>query len=169
MNLIDPFIQEFKQEIASTRKLFERIPEDKFGWKPHEKSMSLGDLASHIVDSIGWTGVTVDLDVFEMDPGEYKPFVASSVADLLETLDRNAEEAAAKMATCSNESLSAMWQMKVGGKVVLAMPRMAVLRAFIVSHTIHHRGQLDVYLRLNDVPLPQIYGPTADEPDMNPV
>ncbi|MCA9429457.1 MAG: DinB family protein [Candidatus Omnitrophica bacterium] len=166
MNLIDPFIQEFEMETANTRKVLERVPEDRFSYRPHEKSYTMCELASHIANSLEWTRETVDKDVFEMDPEQYKPFIAESNADLLETFDKNVAMAKEKLATCSNESLLTMWQMKVGGKVALEMPRMAVLRFFILNHMIHHRGQLDVYLRMNDVPLPQVYGPTADEPGM---
>ncbi len=166
MTMIDPFIQEFTHEAATTRRLFERIPEDSLPYKPHEKSYSMGELASHMAHSIAWAVMTIDMDVFEMDPEVYKPFIASSKAGLMEEFDKNVSEAIGKMSGCSDESLMANWQMRVGGQVVIEMPRMAVLKSFILNHMIHHRGQLDVYLRLNDVPLPQIYGPTADEPGM---
>ena len=166
MNLIDPFIEEFTHEASTTRRILERIPEKNWDFRPHEKSMSMGELGSHIANSLEWAVVTIDRDVFEMDPKEYQPFIASSSSDLLEAYDKNVAAAIEKMSGCSNEKLLVTWQMKVGGKVVIEMPRMAVLKAFILNHMIHHRGQLDVYLRINDIPLPQIYGPTADEPDM---
>ena len=99
MNLIDPFIQEFEMETANTRKVLERVPEDKFSYKPHEKSYTMCELASHIANSLEWTRETVDKDVFEMDPEQYKPFIAESNADLLETFDKNVAMAKEKLAT----------------------------------------------------------------------
>lgn len=166
MNLIDPIIEEFNHEMATTRKLLERVPEEHFAWKPHPKSMSLAELASHITDSISWTGVLLGQDELVFDPEEYKPYRASSRADLLKTFDANVGQAGEQMKGQQNERLMTTWRMKSGDQVVFEMPRIAALRGFIISHTIHHRGQLDVYLRLKDVPLPQIYGPSADEPGM---
>jgi uncharacterized damage-inducible protein DinB len=165
MPIIDGIAQEFTQECALTRKLLERAPEDHFGWKPHEKSMTLGALASHLVDSVGWLGATLDLDVFEIDPGSFKPFVATNRAELLSAFDKNVKEGADLMKGRSDDHVLAEWKMVVGGRTVIAMPRLWVLRTFIIKHQVHHRGQLDVYLRLKDIPLPQIYGPTADDPN----
>jgi uncharacterized damage-inducible protein DinB len=130
--------------------------------------MTLRQLVSHLVDAVGWVGATLDLDVLEMDPGTYKPYVAPSRADALSTFDRNVIAAAGRMKGQSDEHLLKHWTMRSGGKTVFTLPRIAVLRTFIINHQIHHRGQLDVYLRLKDVSLPQIYGPTADEPGMFP-
>jgi uncharacterized damage-inducible protein DinB len=166
MNLIDPIIQELTHEAATTRRLLERIPTETFGFKPHEKSMSMAELACHIADALGWTATTIDLDVFEMDVSDYKPFKAENTEDLLQGFDRNVAASLDKLRGVPNDRLMQPWQMKVGGQVVIEMPRIAVLRTFILNHLIHHRGQLSVYLRMKDVPLPQIYGPTADETGM---
>lgn len=167
MAMIDALVGELQHEAAVTRKLFERIPEDRFDYKPHPKSMSLRELASHLVDALGWVDATVNLDELQIDPTQWKPFVAKSRAELLATHDANLVAALGIMKGVADEKLFAPWTMKkADGTVAFTMPRIAVLRAFIVKHIVHHRGQLTVYLRLLDVPLPQVYGPSADEPNM---
>ncbi len=167
MNMIDPIVEEYKMEMASTRKALERLPDAHWDYKPHSKSMSLGQLASHIAESQGWAAITAQMDEFVMDPATYKPFDGKNRDGVLAEFDKNVAEAVTAMKGCSNESLMSTWTMKgPHGKVFLQMPRIAVIRGFVISHTIHHRGQLTVYLRINDVPLPQIYGPTADETAM---
>ncbi len=168
MNIIDGFILEFQHETATTRKLLERIPQEHFDWAPHTKSMTFGALGSHIVDAINWVGPTLEQDEMVMDPSTYKPWVGANVGEVLETFDKNVGAATETMSKATDEKLLQTWTMKVGDQVVFSMPRIAVLRTFIISHQIHHRGQLDVYLRLKDIPLPQVYGPSADEQDMFP-
>lgn len=168
MSLGASIASELEQEARSTRKLLERVPEQHFDWKPHPKSMSLRELASHVVDSMGWVDVTLNQDVFEMDPTSYKPYRAQSRKELLQKLDTNVTHAVKAIKGVSDAKLMETWSMKVAGKTAFSMPKIAVLKTFIINHQIHHRGQLDVYLRLKDVPLPQIYGPSADEPDMIP-
>ncbi len=163
MNIIDPIIGEYQHEAATTRRLLERVPEDKLDWKPHHKSMSLGQLASHIAEISSWSGAVFDMDVFDLDPS-YVPFAAKSRKELLDTFDKNVQETVAKMKGQPNDRLMASWKMTMGGgDTLFEMPRIAVIRAFLISHIIHHRGQLSVYLRLHDVPIPSIYGPSADE------
>ncbi len=161
-------IQELEHEAVSTRKMLERIPEDKFDYKPHEKSYSLRGLASHIVDGVEWGIPTLTEDVFVMDMEAWKPYAASDKEDLLATWDKNLAALIECMKNTPDEKLFVNWTMKdkKSGKTFMTMPRIAVLRAFIISHMIHHRGQLSVYLRMVDAPLPQVYGPTADEPEM---
>jgi len=167
MPMIEPMIAELQHEAGVTRKLLERVPEDRFDYKPHPKSMSLRELASHLVDSLGWVDATVNLDELHIDPTQWKPFVAQTRAELLAAHDRNLAAALGIMKGVSDEKLLAPWTMrKADGTVAFSMPRVAVLRAFIIKHIVHHRGQLTVYLRLLDVPLPQVYGPSADEPNM---
>ena len=157
-------VGELEHEAAITRKLLERAPEDRFDWEPHEKSMTLGRLASHCVETLKWLNVIVNQDVFEMDPNSYTPFQAGSQSELLETFDANVESAKEVMHNQTDEKLLANWQMKTGGEVTLEMPRIAVIHGFVLNHLVHHRGQLSVYLRWNDIPVPSIYGPSADEP-----
>ena len=166
MGLIEPMIEEFKREADTTRKVLERIPEEHFAWKPHEKSMSMAALASHIAESFQWVEAIVNSDEFEIDPEQYKPYIAESRAELLAVHDAAVAKALPAMQGRPDDQLLANWQFKARGKVVLEMPRIAFLRGFVLSHLIHHRGQLTLYLRLKDVPLPQVYGPSADEPGM---
>lgn len=155
-------LPEFDHEASLTRKTLERVPLDKAEWKPHAKSFSLGELASHLADIPTWVDVTINQDVFEMD-GPYEPETANTTEELLDLFDRNVAAARAILEGASHDALMGMWSMKQGGEVTLSMPKIAVLRGFIFSHSIHHRAQLGVYLRLLDVPVPSIYGPSADE------
>ena len=164
MNIIDPMIAEFQHEATLTRKALERVPDDKLDWKPHQKSMSMGQLASHLAEIPHWLGAVLETDEFPM-PENYKPFAASNQAELLETFDANVSGGVEAMTGQTNDKLMAVWKMTAGGKVLVEMPRVAAVRGFILSHAIHHRAQLTVYLRLNDIPVPSIYGPSADEKD----
>jgi len=159
---------ELRMESQKTRKLFERIPVADLDWKPHAKSMTIRQLASHIAESFTWIEPMLDDDVFEMDPATYTPWIAGSVEELLSALERNVDDAAERLEPVSDARMLGNWTMRVGGKTVITSPRASVVKVFALGHHIHHRGQLDVYLRLRDVPLPHIYGPTADEPDMVP-
>ncbi len=157
---------EMEHEAATARNLIERLPEDKFDWQPHDKSMTLGRLANHVVEAFEWTGPTVNQDVLDFAEMDYKPVDTKTTAELLTRLDNSVKEAMEILNGASNEELMKPWTMKEGEKVYLTMPKVSVVRSFVLNHMIHHRGQLSVYARLNDVPLPSIYGPTADEPDM---
>jgi uncharacterized damage-inducible protein DinB len=163
MSIIDSIIAEYSQESANTRKVLERIPEEKFGWKPHERSMSFGELASHLADSSDWIGDILETDEFNVDMSSFKPFLAATQAELLDAFDRNTAAAKELMKGQPDEKLMQLWRLKMDGNLIFEMPRVAVLRNMILNHTIHHRGQLTVYLRLNEIPVPAIYGPSADE------
>ncbi len=165
MAISETLLPEFDQEMAGTRKTLERVPDGKFDWKPHEKSTSLGALASHLAHLPSWTALTIKQDSFDLAP-EGQPArntEAASAAELLERFDRNIAEAREALAGATDEQLLAPWTLLVTGKEIFTLPKAAVLRTFVLSHTIHHRAQLGVYLRLNDVPVPSIYGPSADE------
>jgi len=161
--IIDAIMMEFDQEAANTRRALERVPEDKLTWKPHEKSMTLGVLASHLAEIPGWTKETLTLDEFVMDPTTYVPWIAQNNAELLERFDQRVAVAREVMKGYPDSKMPNTWRMKMGDQPIMEMPRIAVLRAMILSHTVHHRAQLGVYLRLLDVPVPAIYGPSADE------
>jgi uncharacterized damage-inducible protein DinB len=153
-------LQEFDQEMASTRKLLERVPTDKGSWKPHQKSFALGHLAQLVSWMPGWIATSLrepHIDLAASDGYSFQPTEA-----LLRELDRNVHEARAALAEVVGAALDAPWSLKNGERVLLTAPRGEVVRSHL-NHLIHHRGQLTVYLRLVDVPLPQIYGPTADE------
>ncbi len=164
MNIIDGMIEELKHEAANTRRLLERLPDDKLYFKPHEKSFSLGELASHVTSLLGWTGPTCALDHFVFNKDEWPTWLGDSAAAIVARLDEQVESAIDAMKPLSNEDLMKNWTMAgPDGTVFISMPRVQVLRAMILNHLVHHRGQLTVYLRLCDVPLPALYGPSADE------
>jgi len=167
MKIGERMLPEFDHEMANTRKTLERVPEDKFSWKPHEKSMPLGRLASHIAELPGWVGMIMTTDSFDTTPKEgesgHQPLLAKNRTELLEAFDKNIAAARATIAATDDDKIMQPWTLKAGEKTIFSMPRVAVLRMFMMNHIIHHRAQLGVYLRLNDVPVPSIYGPSADE------
>ncbi len=169
MKISDMLLPEFDQEMASTRKSLERIPEDKFGWKPHEKSMPLGRLAGHLAEMPGWAVMSIEKDSLDIAPPGVPPpqaTVAKSRQEVLDLFDKNKNEARAAIAKASDDHLMKNWSLLRGGQTIMTMPRTAVLRGFVMNHMIHHRAQLGVYLRLNNIPVPSIYGPSADEGQM---
>ena len=168
MPISQALLPEFDHEMATTRKVLERVPEGNYGWKPHEKSMTMGRLAGHVAELPAWVPITLEREKFDMatDGAQFPPLTASSRASLLEAFDKNVAAARKSIAAASDEQLLKTWTLIAGGKPVFAMPRAAVLRGFTMNHIVHHRGQLSVYLRLNDVPVPSIYGPSADENNM---
>jgi uncharacterized damage-inducible protein DinB len=163
MNFMDAFRGEFSHEAASTRKMLERAPMDKGEWRPHAKSMTMRQLVSHIVEIPHWAQPTLQSPEMNFDMANYKPALYSSTAELLAAFDTAVKDTVRLLGEASEKSLGETWRLKIDGKVVFEMPRAAVLRTMILNHMIHHRGQMSVFLRLNDVPVPQVYGPTADE------
>lgn len=169
MAIGESLLPEFDQETATTRKLLEVIPGDKLAWKPHERSMTLGQLASHLADLLGWSEVMIAQDAFDVAPPDQEapaPQEMRSRADILGTFDANAAKARELIASTSDEDFMKMWTLKKSGEALFSMPRIAIIRSMLMNHMVHHRAQLGVFLRLNDVPVPQSYGPTADFPDM---
>jgi uncharacterized damage-inducible protein DinB len=159
-------LPEFDQEMISTRKTLERLPDDKFAWKPHDKSMPLGKLAEHLAGIPGWIPMTIDEDSLDLAPpggSAPTPPPAETSAQLLELFDKNIAAARTALERVSDERLMQPWSLLHGGATLLTLPRVAVLRTFVMNHLIHHRAQLGVYLRLNDIPVPSVYGPSADE------
>lgn len=163
MKLIDSLITEFEHEAQTTRKHLERLPNDKLDWRPHEKSFTAGALASHITECLGWTDAIFNQNELDFDPSTYKPYVATSVADLLQTFDDNVAKGKQALSSATEECLDQLWSFKIMGRVRFERPRAAVFRDFALSHAIHHRGQVSVYLRLLNIPVPGSYGPSADE------
>lgn len=166
MKISDALLPEFDQEMAGTRKTLSRCPDGKFDFTPHPKSWKMVLLATHIVNMIGWTIDVIDKDSFDVAPvgaPPYKEDPAKSSADLLERFDKQAAAARAAIAGASDENLMAPWSLLQGGATLFSMPRIVCIRSFIMNHTIHHRAQLCVYLRMNDIPVPALYGPSADE------
>lgn len=165
MALKDALLPEFDHEMGTTRRLLERVPEADLAWKPHDRSFSLGQLAGHIANIPHWVEGIVDVSVFDVASigDDARPTQPGSVGALVKTFDENVKKARAKIDAQPDPALFATWTFKNGEQEIFTMPKIAVLRSFIMNHMIHHRGQLSVYLRLRDVPLPSIYGPTADE------
>ena len=163
MTRIDSLLKEFTRETEIARKHLERLPTGQFEWRPHAKSFTAGQLASHMVDCIRWTEPIFGTDELDMDPSTYKPFGARSVAALLETFDGEVAKAKRVMVSATDTSATQPWRLKMHGKVWFEMPREAAFRDMTLSHLVHHRGQFSVYLRLLEVPVPGSYGPTADE------
>ena len=169
MNISQSMLPEFDMEIANTRKTLERVPEDKPDFRPHPKSMPMSRLAGHLAEIPTWPAMTLaqaELDVNPPGGTPMKPGVMTSRKELLAKFDEEAKKARAALAATSDEAMMKTWTLKNGGKTVLAFPRVAVMRSFVMNHMVHHRAQLGVYLRMNDVAVPSIYGPSADEGGM---
>ncbi len=166
MNIGEMLAVELEQESKATRKVLERLPDDKFDWQPHEKSMKLGALASHIVNSLGWTDLILESDGLDFDAMEFTPLEFHNAADCVAGFDEALMRVAGKLKEASDADIMEAWTARAGDKVFFSQPKAPVIRGFVLNHGIHHRAQLAMYLRLNDIPVPQIYGPTADEPDM---
>jgi len=166
MSISQSLLPEFEQEAATTRKLLERVPADKFGWKPHEKSMTMGRLATHVAEMVGWMSVTLTTEKLDFAPPGGQPMVAyepKSAADLLAYFDKNVVEARAALSKATDQEMMQNWTLLSAGSVLFTMPRIACVRGMIMNHVVHHRGQLSVYLRMNNIPVPAMYGPSADE------
>lgn len=163
MSNIDQLIAEFEREATTTRKFLERLTDEKLDWRPHAKSFTVRGLASHITDLLQFVELISGTDEMDFDPSTYKPYQATSVADLLKAFDEKVVSGKQALAGVSDERLAGSWKLKIMGRSFLEKPRAQVLRDFSLSHQIHHRGQMSVYLRLLDIPVPSAYGPTADE------
>ena len=155
---------ELSHEVQNVKKHFERLPGEKLDFKPDPKSMPLGVLSAHIIESMLWLPEMVEKDVFDFDPTTYVPPKADDIDGLLKMTDDHLAIAEKTLQGVSDETLMGNWKMVIGDQVVVEMPKAVVIRSFCISHLIHHRGQLTVYMRLLGVPLPATYGPTADEP-----
>ncbi len=161
MTTAETLLPEFDQEMSSTRKLLECVPDGDFAWKPHQKSMSLGRLASHVAEIPGYGLATVTLPSLSIT-ADHKPFNCATKSELLAAFDKNVAEARAAIAGASDADIAQPWSLIFGGHTAFTMPRVAVLRTMMMNHMIHHRAQLGVYLRLQDIAIPGMYGPSAD-------
>lgn len=163
MGLGQTLAAELQYEAQSTRKMLERVPESSFEWQPHEKSMSLGRLATHVAEIPQWTRPTVTMDELDFAKTDYKPVTLTSASELVAAFDKAIDDSLGLLQNISDEDLMRNWQLRNGEKLLMEMPKIAVVRSMVIKHLVHHRGQLSVYLRMKDVPLPSVYGPTADE------
>lgn len=166
MSISASLLPELDQEAAGTRQTLERFPDDKLDWSPHVKSMTMASLATHIANMLGWGASTLTQNDFDLQPPGSEPYHEEPVksrAELLDKFDANLAAFRAALAAASDEALMTNWSLLSGGNVLFTMPRIAVLRGMIFNHIIHHRAQLCVYYRMNDIPVPALYGPSADE------
>lgn len=164
-SLNQAILPEFDHEMANTRKSLERVPDDKLAFKPHAKSMSLGQLATHLATISHWTEAILGQDSFDVSAAPPNPELKSR-AETLAVFDKNTATARRLIAGATDAQLTKPWTLLFKDQTIFSLPRIAVLRSFILNHTIHHRAQLGVYLRLNDIAVPSIYGPSADEGNM---
>ena len=165
MALNEALLPEFDHEMQTTRRTLERVPEDKLAWKPHQKSMTMGGLATHLATITHGVDAVVGMDSFDVSTAPPTPELKSR-QELLKAFDENVARARKTIAATGHAAMMKPWSLIAGGKTMFSLPRIGVLRSFVLNHIIHHRGQLSVYLRLNDVPVPSIYGPSADEGNM---
>jgi len=166
MPIIQSVIPQFEHEMRVTRTVLDRIPDDKFDWKPHTKSMTICGLVSHIAQIPSWTVPIISEASLDLAPVGGEPFKTpelKSRAEVLRIFDQSVSSAMEIMPSATDQALMEPWALLAGGKEIFKMPKIAVLRSFVISHIIHHRAQLGVYLRLNDISHPSIYGPSADE------
>ncbi len=169
MSLSAALLPEYDREMTSTRNTLERVPDGKFSWKPHEKSGTMGWLAGHLASIPSWTTITIKQDSLDLAPGgkpSEPPPIPKSTKELLESFDKSVAEGRAALSGASDEHLFKFWSLLNNGNTILSMPRIDCLRTWVMNHIIHHRAQLGVYLRLNNIPVPAIYGPSADEGSM---
>jgi uncharacterized damage-inducible protein DinB len=166
MSIAQAFAAEFDQEIPGVRKHLERIPADKLGWAPHEKSMTTVQLASHIVNILNWLQRPAAADNFDLEPPGEEPWTPpklESVEAIVSEFDSQVPKSREALLTVTDEGMQVPWSLLKGGQSLMTMPRVVCLRTMIFNHLVHHRAQLGVYLRMNDVPVPGVYGPSADE------
>ncbi|UCC74855.1 MAG: DinB family protein [Gemmatimonadota bacterium] len=166
MAIREALVPELAMEAAATRKLLERVPEEKLDWKPAEKSMTLSRLATHLAELPNWGVEALTTDELDINPpgGEpYKPVELRTVSEILEHFDSSIAKLLEALKSASDEDLMKPWTLKNAGEAIFTQPKVGVLRGMVLNHAVHHRGQLSVFLRLNGVPIPATYGPSADE------
>lgn len=163
MSLNESLIAELQHEAATTRRMLERLPENEFDWKPHDKSMSLRQLATHIAEMLTWLPFTIHEDELDFAAMDYKPPIIDTTAGLLEFFDKNLAQGIEGLRRATDEQFAQIWTMRNGEQVFMRQPKSEIVRGMVMNHIVHHRGQLSVYMRLLGVSVPAIYGPSADE------
>ena len=156
-------IAELQMEAANTRRMLEKVPTDKNDWKPHEKSMKLGNLANHVAELPSWAAMAMTTDELDLMTMNYKPEISATTEELLAKLDAHVNKAVEILENSNEEDFEKMWTLRKGAQVYFTLPKKVVIRNMSYSHLYHHRGQLSVYLRLLDVYVPGMYGPSHDE------
>ena len=170
MTIGQSLLPEFEQEMQNTRKLLERCPDDRWNWKPHEKSGTVGWLAGHVANMVSWLPYTLkteELDYAPVDGPSFEPPKIGNRKELLAEFDKNVAEARTALAGVSDAEMMKNWKLLAGGQEIFTMPRVACIRGMVLNHHIHHRAQLTVYYRLLGIPVPGMYGPSADEAQPN--
>ena len=166
MTIAESILPEFEMEMAGTRKVLERIPDNKLDWKAHPKSNPIGWVASHLVEIVGWVEGILTQDTWDINPEGGQPYrttILGSRQEILDLFDANVVAARKQIGATSDEAFAKSWSLLSGGQELITMPKLGVIRIWVLNHTIHHRGHLCVYLRLNDIPIPALYGPSGDE------
>ncbi|MCA9265162.1 MAG: DUF664 domain-containing protein [Planctomycetales bacterium] len=171
MRIGESMLAEYDMEMASTRKVLERVPDDKFSWRIHDKSNTIGWVANHLADIPSWVSMAVDTDELDVEPEPGKKYESpneSTTAAILALFDRNVAAGRKCLETVEDQKLFESWRLLQGGQELMQMPRLVVIRTWVLNHTIHHRAHLCVYLRVNDIPVPGLYGPSADDSGESP-
>lgn len=166
MTYSESILPEFDQEMASTRKVLERVPEDKLDWQAHPRSHTIGWNANHLAELPGWSVMTLKASSLDMAPPGGEPYRSPKLTkrqEILDLFDRNVAEARAALVAARDEEMAHPWSLLRAGEPIFTMPKSTVIRSFVMNHMIHHRAILCVYLRLNDIPVPGMYGPSGDE------
>jgi uncharacterized damage-inducible protein DinB len=166
MRIGQSMIPEFDMEMANTRKVLERVPDEKLDWKIHENSNTIGWVTNHLADIPAWVDMTISHDSLDVEPVAGQPYKSpneQTMEEIVALFEKNVEQARTLLENVEDAALHEPWQLLKQGEEVLTMPRIAVLRTWVLSHTIHHRAHLCVYLRVNNIPVPGLYGPSADE------
>lgn len=163
MALSAPLVAEIKHTAAATKRILERVPTDQLGWKPHEKSMTLGRLASHVAELTQWMKIILEAREFDFAVNQFNRRNVASNEELLAIFEGNIKEAVTLLEAATDEQLNEKWKLLRAGNALFDIPRKVAIRELIMNHTIHHRGQLSVYLRLLNIPVPGMYGQSADE------
>ena len=163
MSLNTALIGELKHESANTRKILERVPSDKLNWLPHEKSMKLGRLAKHIADLPVWFERILNADEFDFAAAKFNNEPPANTEEILQLFDKRLADAVKELESAPEENLNGMWTVRRGEHIMFQLPKKVAIRSFTYNHIYHHRGQLSVYLRLLNIPVPGMYGPSADE------
>ncbi len=166
MTIAESLLPEFEMEMAGTRKVLERVPDDKLDWKAHPKSATIGWVACHLAEIPGWVEGTLTQDSWDINPEGGEPYQSpdlNSRQDILDLFDANCDKARKQFAVTPDEEFAKSWSLLSGGRALITLPKIGVIRTWVLNHTIHHRAHLCVYLRLNDIPVPALYGPSGDE------
>ena len=166
MTIAESILPELEMEMAGTRKVLERVPADKLDWKAHPKSNTIGWVACHLAEIPGWVEGTLTQDSWDIHPEGGEPYRTpklNSRQEILDLFDANVAAAKRSIAATPDEEFARSWSLLSGGQTLITLPKLGVIRAWVLNHTIHHRAHLCVYLRLNDIPVPALYGPSADE------